>query len=150
MVAQTVFVRITMQWLVRFCGDRWTEWRNVKPQLGTTYSTTTHSTQHIISEHSTAQHNTIQYVVFILELCWQFSTILFVTFHHWIFWILLPWHSQGFLRWFYFCLFFIVLQWVLQTVYWKVLGYFTMIFHICVTRFHDSMGYDMSITIRFT
>ena len=49
---------------------------------------------------------------------------------------LLPWHSQGFLRWFYFCLFFIVSQWVLQTVYWKVLGYFTMIFHICVTRFH--------------
>ena len=62
----------------------------------------------------------------------------------------LPWHSQGFLRWFYFCLFFIVSQWVLQTVYWKVLGYFTMIFHICVTRFHDSMGYDMIITIRFT
>ena len=28
--------------------------------------------------------------------------------------------------------------------------YFTMIFHICVTRFHDSTGYDMSITIRFT
>ena len=52
--------------------------------------------------------------------------------------------------WFYFCLFFIVSQWALQTVYWKVLGYFTMIFHICVTRFHDSMGYDMSITIRFT
>ena len=38
----------------------------------------------------------------------------------------LPWHDvQGILRWFYFCLFLIVSQWVFPTVYWKVLGYFT-------------------------
>ena len=38
-----------------------------------------------------------------------------------------------------------------QTVYWKVPGPFTVIFHICVTtRFNGSVRYDISITIRFT
>ena len=36
------------------------------------------------------------------------------------------------------------------TVCWKVPGYFTMIFHIRETILHDSIGYDITITIRFT
>ena len=53
------------------------------------------------------------------------------------------------LKWYSFCLFVVVSQSLWRRVVWELPGYFRLIFHICVTRFNNSVTHELSVTIRF-
>ena len=50
---------------------------------------------------------------------------------------------------FFIGLFVIVSQSLWQRVGWELAGYFRLIFHICVTRFNNSVTHEISVKIRF-
>ena len=48
-----------------------------------------------------------------------------------------------------FCLFVVVSLSLWWRVGWELPGYFKLVFHICVTRFSNSVTHEISLTIRF-
>ena len=57
--------------------------------------------------------------------------------------------SLGNLKRYSFCLFVVVSQSLWRRVGWELPGYFGLIFHICVTRFTNSVTHEVSVAIRF-
>ena len=59
--------------------------------------------------------------------------------------------SLGNLKRYPFCLFVVVSQLLWRRVGWELPGYFRLIFHICITRFNNSVTHDIykSVTVRF-
>ena len=57
--------------------------------------------------------------------------------------------SLAILKWYSFCLFVVVSQLLWRRVGWELPGYFRLIFHICITRFNNSVTHEISVTVRF-
>ena len=57
--------------------------------------------------------------------------------------------SLAILKWYSFCLFVVVSQLLWRRVGWELPGYFRLIFHICITRFNNSVTHEISVMVRF-
>ena len=57
--------------------------------------------------------------------------------------------SLGNLKRYSFCLFVVVSESLWRRVGWELPGYVRLIFHICITRFNNSVTHEISVTVRF-
>ena len=48
-----------------------------------------------------------------------------------------------------FCLFVVVSQLLWRLVGWELPGYFRLIFHICITKFNNSVTHEIIVAVRF-
>ena len=55
----------------------------------------------------------------------------------------------SFLKWYSVCLFVVVSPSLWRRMGWELPGYLRLIFHICITRFNNSVTHEISVSIRF-